>query len=693
MDIEWFWLRLAGARRLRSYHRHGTSFDVKLAATTLRMKWPDTMTDQPAKFERQDVIGPLAIALLALLAVVLTLDAAGDYPKLFEGPGITLDESFNVQMGVYQWNAIREYHVALLHPDSVREVFGPGSNYNPDHPPLGRVWLGFWHDLTKWLFPPADHPSPFVTDCARVGSATAFALTVFLIGLFATKWYGRAAGIVAAVSLVLMPRVFAHAHLASLETFMNLTYSATVLAVAHWWRVEERARRSWMIPTLTGLLFGLALLTKMQAILIPPVVGLWALWHWRVRAIKPLAIFGLVGLAVFFVGWPWLWLDPAKHFHEYFARTTSRAVLNCYYFGQVWADKEVPWHYPFVMFAVTVPVGLHALGLLGCCSRLARSAGAEMTTLHPSCGSAPTGQPQASPGQRPGSGFPKGSEALKGRNSQLNQSSDAPSGLSGLLPSRTQGEAPVGHLPWAGLWLPRWGGTANAHHQDSRFGFVCEPREQLLLAATLLPLVLFALPGVAVYDGERLFLISYPIWAVLIGRGAEVALSHLRKKVESGQWRLVASRRARGTVVTLFLLAQSVGVIVMHPCQLSYYNLLVGGLYGADRLGFERTYWGDCVTRSMLASMPEPPETEVVYVMPVLHQFQLDDLMQQSPILRKKRFQLRPFQDEHTDRLTDGWLVVSRKADVPSEMWGGLNGIGERRRGVTLAVWRNLGVR
>lgn len=343
------------------------------------------MTDQPAKFERQDAFGPLAVALVALLSVVLTLDAAGDYPKLFEGPGITIDESFNVQMGVYQWRVLRQAHnFVLLLPESVEEFFGPKTKYNPDHPPLGRVWLGFWHDVAEWLFPPSDHPVDehgirFVTDCARVGSATAFALTIFLIGLFTTKWYGRTAGIVAAVSLVLMPRVFAHAHLASLETFMNLTYSATILAVAHWWQVRHSGLSrpesqppeggttnvSLRLAVLTGVLFGLALLTKMQAILIPPVVGLWALWHWRVRAIKPLAIFGIVGLVVFFVGWPWLWLDPVTHFHEYFARTTSRAVLNCYYLGQVWADKEVPWHYPFVMFAVTVPVGLHLLGLLG----------------------------------------------------------------------------------------------------------------------------------------------------------------------------------------------------------------------------------------------------------------------------------------------------------------------------------------
>ncbi len=550
------------------------------------------MTDSPRHLSRGDFLGPCAVALAALLAVVLTLDAAGDYPQLFEGPGVTLDESFNVQMGVYQWKALRDYNLALLHPDSVREVFGTRT-YNPDHPPLGRVWLGFWHDLVEWLFPPSDHPVDqngirFVTDCARVGSAMAFALTVLLIGVMATKWYGRTAGIVAAVSLVLMPRVFAHAHLASLETFLNLTYSATVLAVAHCWRVGKNVRSAtadWWVPALTGVLFGLALLSKMQAILIPPIVGVWVLWHWRVCAIKPLMIFGLVGLFVFFIGWPWLWLDPVLHFREYFARTTGRAILNCYYLGQVWADKDVPWHYPFVMFAVTVPIGLHLLGVIGALGKLTRSV----------------------------------SEGL-------------------LTPA------------------PR-----------SRFGLVCEPREQLLLAAVLFPLVLFALPGVAVYDGERLFLVSYPMWAVLIGRGAEVAMSHLRRKAELGQWRFAASRSIRGAILASCLLTQSIGVIVMHPCQLSYYNLLVGGSRGADWLGFERTYWGDSVTRSFLRRVAASvSEGDTIAVSPVLHQFQLDELLTQSPILRARGIRLVAESDLRQTKQTRiaGELFFCRKAEL-----------------------------
>ncbi len=221
--------------------------------------------------------GSLIVALIALMAVSLTIDAAGDYPGLFEGPGVTLDESFNVQMGVYQWNAIRNaLDIVLLLPESLNDIFGPESNYNPDHPPLGRVWLGFWHDLTSWLFPLTDHPSVFVTDCARFGSAIAFALTVFLIGAIATKWYGRVGGIVAALSLVLMPRLFGHAHLASLETFLNGTYSLAILSVVHLWSFDCRGTKSAeglsrsvssvpvRIAVLTGVLFGLVLLSKIQ---------------------------------------------------------------------------------------------------------------------------------------------------------------------------------------------------------------------------------------------------------------------------------------------------------------------------------------------------------------------------------------------------------------------------------------------
>ena len=48
------------------------------------------------------------------------------------------------------------------------------------------------------------------------------------------------------------------------------------------------------------------------------------------------------------------------------------------------------------------------------------------------------------------------------------------------------------------------------------------------------------------------------------------------------------------------LVGQGYGVVTLHPFGLSYYNLLVGGLPGAERLGLELTYWGDAVDGPLL---------------------------------------------------------------------------------------------
>ncbi|HEX6986747.1 MAG TPA: hypothetical protein VF170_15310, partial [Planctomycetaceae bacterium] len=380
---------------------------------------------------------------------------------------------------------------------------------------------------------------------------------------FATRRYGRAAGLTAAAGLVLMPRVFGHAHFASLETAVGLFYAATALTVAGRWRPPEAIPpRAALVG---GILWGLALLSKVQAVLLPVPIALWALWHWRLRAVLPLAVFGAAGATVFFVGWPWLWLDPVDHLLEYLGRTTDRISLPVWYLGRVFADTAVPWHYPFVLFAVTVPVGLHALGVLGLAGRL-------------------------DPDERPG-------------------------------------------------WH--------------------DPAVQLLVACLAFPLLLFAVPGVAVYDGARLFLVSFPLWAVLVGRGGGIVWQWLRVK-----------RSPRFATVTLaFLIAtQAYGLVTYRPTYLSYYNLLVGGLAGAERLGFEPTYWGDSVTAGLLDAAAESvPQGGTLAVAPVLHQFQLGELLAQSPALRRRDVRLVEHRPENAEG-ADALLVFFRRSSLPEEL-------------------------
>lgn len=523
----------------------------------------------PSRTSIMATLWPLAaLSVVSWLAIVLCLDPAGSYPSLPEGPGLTVDEIFNVQQGVYLVDQARVLGWLNLIPGTSLEAFRPNNGYLPDHPPLGRFWLGLHHQLTWWLFPPHDPDGFFVTACARTGSATAFALTLFLVGAFATRWWGARAGFFAALSLVMMPRVFGHAHLASLETITNLTCTAAVLGVAHFWNDDLPPR--WRICLLTGALYGLALLTKIQAILIPVPVALWAFWRWRQRAIIPLAIWSLAAFVVFFAGWPYLWYDSKNHLMEYLGRTTNRMTLSVWYFGTKYSDKQVPWHYPFVIFGLTVPMLLHALGLFSLFQTITGS---------------------SNPGNNPDS------------------------------------------------------------HKSST------ARDLLLLAALLFPLTLFALPGIAVYDCERLFLPCFPLWAIFVGRGWNAVWTLITGFTRSSTWANVACG--------MLFIQSALPIYTMAPCHLCYYNEVTSWvLGGADRAGLEIDYWGVGVTRSLLTRVTElTPKDVAVAINPTLHHLQADDLRRQSPILRRHGIRTIELPDNPKSR---SWTIYfRRKADFP----------------------------
>ncbi len=419
-----------------------------------------------------------------------------------------------------------------------------------------------------------------MTSAARVGSAAAFAITVFLCGWTATLWYGRTAGIVAALAVVLMPRVFGHAHLAALETSIGCTYLLAVLVVARTWTNDAGVRWPWAV--LAGVALGAAMLTKIQGALLPVPLAIWAFYHWRLRAVLPLAICGCVALAVFYLFWPWLWWHPIANFLKYLGRTTDRQTLYLWYLGTRYTDRNHPWHYCAVLFLTTVPLGLQALGGLG------------------------------------------------------------------LFAGRTR--------------------LRFARH------------EQLVLGAMLFPLILFSIPRIAVYDGARLFLVAFPLWAIFIGRGAAVGWDWLCRSVP---------RRAAIAVAGLFLVGQSWSIAATWPCFLSAYNGAVGGLFGAQGLGFELDYWGAAVTRGFLERVAQAvPDGAEIDVAPVLHPFQLDEMLKQSPVLRRRGIRLHAY-DADQPRHAPYLLLFCRLADLAPHLQEivaqGHPIAEERRSGVLLA--------
>jgi len=521
------------------------------------------------------------LALAGFLGVVSTLDAAGDYPGLGQGPGLTVDEMFNVGQGCRLAEGTWYWMLGGLTWD---ELYGH-DDYLPDHPPLGRVALGVSHATVTAIATPRESPAtPFSPTAARFGSAVAFAWLIYLVGRTATSWYGPVAGVSAAVALMLMPRLVAHAHLASLETMITLAYTASVLSLADRW--NSNSAPAWRQTIIPGLLLGLALLTKIQAILLGPPVIIWAVGRFRIRAIAPLACWGMIGGVVLLVGWPWLWLDPVDHLVEYFARTTNRAQLSVFYLGEKTSDIAVAWHYPLVMFAVSVPLGLHVLAACGLVSR---------------------------------------------------------------------------------SW--RWWN---------------DPRAVLLVACIAFPLILFTVPGIAVYDGTRLFLVVFPLWAVLVGRGTLAVAEWCQRRLT----RLppIVAR----LVPAAILVSSSWGLLATHPCGLSFYNLAVGGPAGAHALGFEPTYWGDSLTRGFLLEVArQVPEDETIAVFPSLHPLQWSEFPKHVHAWDDAPRRLALYGTPAAAKAR--WVMIfRRKADLPDFLRNdppGLVRVAEvRRAGVQLAA-------
>ena len=241
-------------------------------------------------------------------------------------------------------------------------------------------------------------------------------LLIALLYLFGTELFGRWAGLFAALSFLCLPRQFFHAHLCCFDIPVTTMIVATVYA---FWR---SLRSRWWVGVVS-VTWGLGLLTKLNAFFIPiPLVAAWLLTPALRAARRPRmadlpsrrsalrwgtlfaataatwlsvgAVLGLcvallgasllgarlrlpdlpraflwmppVGLTIMFVLWPRMWYDPADAFYHYVNFHVGHVHYLQQYFGTILTNPPFPVTYPWVMTALTVPVALMAVFLIGC---------------------------------------------------------------------------------------------------------------------------------------------------------------------------------------------------------------------------------------------------------------------------------------------------------------------------------------
>jgi hypothetical protein len=222
-----------------------------------------------------------------------------------------------------------------LSRESIDRYWAP----NHEHPPLDKEYSGaVWVIARGWMDDLTAHR---------------------LYRMLATE-FGIWAGLGAVASLFTMPRFFFHAHLAALD----VPAAAMIVFTAYlFWRTRFDPR--FRCSVLLGIVWGMAVATKVNAFFLMPLLLLWMLvFHPKPHLFLRLVVMALVGLGVLWMTWPWLYYDPLARGLDYLQfLTVSHWQIPQYYLGRNYLPP--PWHFPFVMVWAVVPLGTTILYICG----------------------------------------------------------------------------------------------------------------------------------------------------------------------------------------------------------------------------------------------------------------------------------------------------------------------------------------
>lgn len=497
----------------------------------------------------------------SLVTVILFIVAFVMVGATVAGPGLSWDEpAYRHSQVTLQWWLHELRHasswgevVVLFTPDAIRQYWEFNRFGHNFHPPMGSYLnLASFFIFGSWIDDIASR---------RLASVAEFAAVVAMLGHWIGRRYGTCVGVLAAASLLTMPRLVGDAHVIGTDMPLLLFWAATVLAFlpalksTRWQPLFAACWACLFLVKFTAmaLVFPFGLLLALQWVGTKRTEWIrWAFWMLLASLpITPLA---------------WTIVLGAAHGSDAFAAWGMRNanwVSSLFLWpGLVWlAYRHGCWRRRVCRLdpALELPWMTLALAPILC------------ILLNPTWWHEPA--------------------AALSRYCALNlfrQESLPDIGIYYLgrrylysLPWHNAFVLMAVTIPWGALLL----GLAGVAVAVVRFRCDRFPAMLLLFAMTLPLLRMLPTPA---HDGVRLFLPTFFFWAGLAGIGAAAIIRTLPLQFRATAWTL------------LFLIGPvwAGGQWArIHPYELSYYNI---GLPRAIDCGFEATYWYDAVTPRVL---------------------------------------------------------------------------------------------
>ena len=284
--------------------------------------------------------------------------------------GFTRDEGYYFKAGELYFGWFRELYQDWSNGHFWRpfqqDIIDKHWRYNHEHPVLVKAAFALSWGVLKEQWGLFDlHSSAF-----RFPAWVFAGMSVALVYALARALLPRRTALLAAFMWISMPRVFWHMHLACFDI---------PVCAAHLWLVYAYYKGRWSLKggLLIGIAFGLAISVKHNVLVTPAFFVL----HWLImeaRGFKrtqssfvvpaiPASFFFLafVGPLVFVAHWPYVWSKTVERIGWYLGFHLKHEHYPILWFKDLLAAPPFPVSCPFVMSAVTIPLPLLVLFLLG----------------------------------------------------------------------------------------------------------------------------------------------------------------------------------------------------------------------------------------------------------------------------------------------------------------------------------------